>query len=123
LGLTSALLLLVLLELKHLFADFFLQTPQMLMNRSQYLHPGRALHCVVHVGGSAMVLLIWGVPLTLAALVLLAEGVAHYHIDWLKGVWSDKTGHVPADAGYWRAFGTDQFAHHTTYAAMVWAVA
>lgn len=120
---TSALILLVLLEIKHLFADYFLQTPQMLSNRGQYVHAGRALHCVVHVIGSGIAMLLVGVPAGALALVLMAEWLVHYHIDFGKGIWSNRMGHGPADASYWRAFGVDQFLHQVTYVAMVWAVA
>ena len=56
----------------------------------------------------------WGLPL------ILAEWVAHYHIDWAKGRWSDRTCHTPADAGFWRAMGADQALHQMTYLAMAW---
>ncbi len=120
---TAALILLVLLEIKHLFADYFLQTPQMLANRGQYLHAGRAMHCTVHVVGSAIALGLFGVPAGLLALVLVAEWLVHYHIDFGKGAWSNRSGHGPSHASYWRAFGVDQFLHQLTYVAMVWAVA
>lgn len=118
----SALILLVLLEIKHLFADFFLQTPLMLANRGQYLHTGRAAHCIVHVAGSGIAMLLIGVPLGLLAAVVVAEWLVHYHIDFGKGVWSNLSGHGPSDAGYWRAFGIDQLLHHITYVMMVWVV-
>ncbi|MFK7876126.1 MAG: DUF3307 domain-containing protein [Paracoccaceae bacterium] len=120
--LISILILLGLLQFKHMFADFFLQTPIMLMNRATYVHPGRALHCAVHVVGSALCFLVMGVPLALGVIVLACEGIAHFHIDYLKGVWSERAGHGPADAGYWRAFGADQTLHQLTYVGMVWAV-
>jgi hypothetical protein len=119
----SALILLVLLEAKHLLADYFLQTPLMLANRGQYVHSGRASHCLVHIAGSGVALALVGVPIGLLALVLAAEWVVHYHIDFAKGLWSSRMGHGPKDASYWRAFGTDQFLHQLTYVAMVWAVA
>lgn len=118
----TALLLLSLLVIKHMFADYFLQTPIMLINRADYLHPGRALHCAVHVAGSGLCFLIVGVPLALGAAVLAAEWLLHYHIDFGKGVWSEHADHTPAEAGYWRAFGADQTLHQLTYVGMVWAV-
>lgn len=118
----SALILLALLEAKHLLADYFLQTPMMLANRGQYVHPGRALHCVLHVTGSGIALLLLGVPMLLMAVVLVIEWLVHYHIDFGKGVWSNMKDHGPKDASYWRAFGVDQFLHQLTYVCMVWAV-
>lgn len=68
-----------------------------------------------------MALLIVGAPVALVLPVIVAEWLAHYHIDWAKGRWSDRTCHTPADGGYWRAMGVDQALHQLTYLAMAWA--
>ncbi len=120
---STVLVLLLLLQVKHMFADFFLQTPIMLMNRAQFVHPGRALHCLVHALGSLICFLVLGIPFFVTLLIVLAEWVAHYLIDFGKGVWSERAGHSPADASYWRAFGADQMLHQITYVAMVAAIA
>ena len=118
-GVTDALLLLGLLTVKHMLADYFLQTGAMLANRGLYLHAGRAAHCAVHVVCTAICFGIMGLPLGLSLVVMAAEFVVHFHIDWAKGKWSDVRQHGPADAGYWRAFGVDQTLHQLTYVAMV----
>lgn len=119
---TFALVLLFLLQAKHLFADFYLQTPRMLANRGVYLHLGRLQHAGLHAVGSLVAMVLAGVPVALALVVAGVEWFAHFHIDWAKGRWSDHTGHGPAQAGYWRAFGVDQAVHQWTYLIMVWAV-
>ncbi len=111
-----------LLQIKHMFADFFLQTPMMLKDRGTYIHPGRALHCLVHIAGTALCFLVLGVPLGAFVAICVAEWIVHYHLDWGKGRWSDISAHTPAQAGYWRAFGADQFLHQLTYLAMLWAL-
>ncbi|MEP1962313.1 DUF3307 domain-containing protein [Tateyamaria sp.] len=116
------LVLLFLLQIKHMFADFYLQTPRMLRDRGVYLHVGRLQHAGLHGVGSLVAMVLVGVPVRLALAVSVIEWVAHFHIDWVKGLWSDHTGHGPEEAGYWRAFGVDQTAHHLTYLVMVWAV-
>lgn len=116
---TAALILLVLFQVKHMFADFFLQTPIMLGGRSVYVHVGRALHCLIHVLGSALVLVLLGIPVGVFATLIVAEWIVHYHIDYGKGVWSEWAGHSPQDASYWRAFGVDQALHQVTYVVMV----
>ena len=58
----TLLVMLALFQVKHLFADFYLQTPKMLSARSVYLHVGRAQHAGVHVLGSLLVLLPFGLP-------------------------------------------------------------
>ncbi len=122
-ALTSVLILLVLLQIKHMFADFYLQTPRMLAGRGRYVHMGRAMHAGVHLVGSVIVLMVMGCAPLVLVWIVLAEWVAHYHIDWGKGAWSDRTGYTPADAGFWRAVGFDQALHQLCYVAMVWAFA
>lgn len=117
----TALVLLAMLQIKHLFADFFLQTPRMLAARSRYLHFGRAQHAGLHAVGSIVSLLFVGATFPLMITIVLAEWLAHYHIDWAKGWHSDIVKHTPADGGFWRAIGVDQTMHQLTYIAMIWA--
>lgn len=117
----DALILLILLQVKHMFADFYLQTPRMLVGRDRYLHMGRAQHAGVHAVGSVIGLLLIGAAIPFVLLLVAAEWVAHYHIDWGKGRYSDMTGYTPFDSGYWRAIGFDQALHQLTYVAMIWA--
>ena len=119
-ALQTALILLILLQVKHLFADFFLQTQRMLAGRDEYLHIGRAQHAGLHGLFSAFALLLVGAPLGFTLAICLAEAVLHYHIDWGKGCYSARKQNSPTDAAYWRAFGTDQLLHQLTYVAMVW---
>lgn len=119
--LKMSLILLVLLQIKHMFADFYLQTPRMLAARDRYLHMGRAQHAGVHALGSAGALLWVGTAMPVLLLIVAFEWVAHYHIDWGKGWYTNATQHTPADPGYWRAIGLDQALHQLTYVAMIWS--
>ena len=119
---TFLIVLLFLLQAKHLFADFYLQTPRMLRDRGVYLHFGRLQHAGLHAVGSLVAFVLVGVPVVTALIVALVEWALHFHIDWGKGRWSDHTGHGPDQAGYWRAFGVDQTLHQWTYILMAWAV-
>ncbi len=122
--LQTALILLVLLQVKHLFADYFLQTPRMLMNRGTYFHVGRMQHAGLHALFSVVIFLVLGTPLGFTLILCIWEWVVHFHIDWIKGWYSEKAGDTPEDASYWRSFGTDQFMHQMTYVVMLlaWAV-
>ncbi len=119
-ALQTGLLLMVLLQIKHLFADYFLQTPRMLSRRGVYLHLGRAEHALLHAILTFLSLMIIGAPLVFSSVIALIEWGVHFHIDWLKGRHAEARQYTPADAAYWRAFGTDQLAHHLTYVAIVW---
>ncbi|MCD9149163.1 DUF3307 domain-containing protein [Pseudophaeobacter flagellatus] len=114
----SALTLLCLLQIKHLFADFFLQTPKMLSGRDTYLHTGRAQHAGVHTLGSIAVFVLMGANIGFILLICLAEWVVHFHIDYGKAHYSEKKDLTPQQAMFWRAMGTDQFLHQLTYLAM-----
>lgn len=120
--LVYALVLLALLQAKHLFADFYLQTPRMLSGRAIYLHVGRTQHVGVHILGSLAVMLVCGVPMGALIGLLVVEALLHYHIDFAKGWWSERTGFGPTDSGFWRAFGVDQLAHQWTYIAMAFVL-
>jgi uncharacterized membrane protein YphA (DoxX/SURF4 family) len=118
---TQLLGLIALLQVKHLFADYFLQTPIMLTGRSTYLHRGRALHAGVHVAGTALALGVFAVPFNVIVGLIMAEWIVHFHVDWAKARWSEKHHQTPDQAGYWRANGTDQAVHQLTYVALAWA--
>ncbi|MCR9127807.1 MAG: DUF3307 domain-containing protein [Rhodobacteraceae bacterium] len=119
--LTAALVLLCLLQIKHMFADYFLQTQKMLSGRNAYLHLGRAQHAAVHAVLSAVVLVAVGAGWGFVVLLVLAEWVVHFNIDYAKARYSEARGHTPAMAGFWRAAGVDQALHQLTYVAMIWA--
>jgi hypothetical protein len=118
---TGALLaLLCLLQAKHMFADFFLQTRIMLDGRETYAHLGRFLHAGVHAMGSTIAFMLVGSPLAFIVPVVLAELVVHFHIDWWKGRHTSQQKLTPQDAAFWRATGVDQAMHQFTYVAMIW---
>lgn len=118
----SALALLVLFQIKHMFADYFLQTPKMLTGREKYWHMGRAQHAGVHLIGSVLVLLPFGLTPVFFVVLVVTEWVVHFNIDWAKARYSMARQHTPIDAGFWQAAGVDQALHQLTYIAMVWAI-
>ena len=113
--------LLLLLQAKHLLADFVFQSSFILENRRRYGHPGGILHAAIHMAGTAIALVFVGGNLPVIALIVLAEGVVHYHIDWIKDNFTHARGLTPRDAAFWRAMGIDQCLHQATYVAVVMA--
>lgn len=108
------------LLIKHLAADFLLQTRYQWSNKGIYGHPGGLLHAGIHATLSAPVLAILPPSSMLFAIALLAgEFVLHYHIDWTKEQIVKRAEWTPSDTGFWMTLGVDQFAHHLTYLAMV----
>lgn len=110
-----------------MLADYFLQTKAMLDGRDQYLHMGRAMHAAVHAVLSIVCFLLVGAPLGFIVVLVVAEWVIHFHIDWWKGWLTSGRDLTPNDAAYWRASGVDQALHQLTYVAMLglwlWQVA
>ncbi|MFT4962167.1 MAG: hypothetical protein ACI92Z_003264 [Paracoccaceae bacterium] len=117
----TVLVLLCLFQVKHMFADYFMQTPKMLAGRGQYWHMGRAQHAAVHALGSMIAFALIGAPTVFILLICLAEWVVHFHIDWAKAKYSESKCLAPTEGGFWRAFGVDQTLHGLTYVAMAWA--
>lgn len=117
----TILLLFCLLQIKHMFADYFLQTPRMLSGRSVYLHMGRAQHAGVHALLSIPVFLVIGAGYGFVLALIVAEWVVHFHLDWAKARYSAARGLNPSQARFWGAFGVDQALHQLTYIVMVWA--
>ena len=118
---STVLILICLLQIKHMFADYFLQTPKMLQGRGSYWHMGRAQHAGVHALGSVLALLAVGAPLGFILVLVPLEWAVHFNIDWGKARYGEVKGYGPNEAGFWRANGFDQALHHLTYIAMTWA--
>ncbi|MDK3017191.1 DUF3307 domain-containing protein [Pseudodonghicola flavimaris] len=117
----TLLILLCLLQIKHMFADYFLQTPRMLSGRGQYLHLGRAEHAGVHALGSVIAFLLVGAPLPFIVVIVILEWILHFHIDFWKARQCDQKQLDPFKPAFWRASGVDQALHQFTYVAMIWA--
>lgn len=109
-----------LFQVKHLLADFFMQTKTMLTRREIFWHGGRAQHAGIHAVLSGVILLVFGTPLWLLLALVIGEFVVHFHIDWWKAQHTVKKKLTPADAAFWRGFGVDQALHQFTYIGMVW---
>lgn len=109
----------VLLQFKHLLADFMLQNAYILNNRSKWGHPGGILHAAIHVVGSLIVLAVMAVPAEYIVRLLIFEGFVHYHIDWIKDNVGKRYNLTPENRSFWVLTGLDQYMHQLTYVAMI----
>ena len=109
----------VLLQFKHLLADFMLQNAYILNNRSKWGHPGGILHAAIHVVGSLIVLAVMAVPAEYIVRLLIFEGFVHYHIDWIKDNVGKRYNLTPDNRSFWVLTGLDQYMHQLTYVAMI----
>ena len=115
------LVLLLLLQIKHWYADFMIQTYEQTVKKGIYFNIVGIGHSIDHVCATLVALLLFHifVPLSYITIILISllEGAIHYHIDWVKVRYGSKDMFKPA---FWCQFGMDQLAHQITYIAMVW---
>lgn len=118
----ETLLLLLLLQIKHWYADFKIQTYMQTVKKGVWLDPIGISHSLEHVYCSLVVILVFswlvapiGVGLVIG--VTLIEGLVHYIIDYTKVKYGCKDNTKPL---FWNQFGLDQLAHQVCYLAMVY---
>lgn len=107
-------------EIKHYIADYFLQPAWMLGGKGDFRRPGGYAHAGVHVGLSAIVLLAAGTPLLALAVLVGAEYVVHYVLDYSKIHYSRGVRVDTNPRRFWALHGVDQLTHQLTYAAMIY---
>lgn len=116
----ETLLLLFLLQIKHWYADFKIQTYMQTVKKGVWLDPIGISHTVDHIWTSLVALLVYSLFFPVAALTIIVltfiEGVLHYVIDYVKVKYGCKDNTKPL---FWNQFGLDQLAHQITYLAMV----
>ncbi len=115
-------LLLIGLELKHFVADYLLQPGWMLAGKGSFTRIGGYAHAGVHAAMTAVLLLIVSTPLSMLALLVVAEFVVHYLLDWSKIQYSRGVHVDTMPQRFWALHGADQLAHQVTYAAIIYGV-
>ncbi len=114
--------LVFLLLTKHFIVDFPMQGPYQYKNKGTLGHPGGILHAGLHAIATAIILY-WFAPAALAAALAIADGVVHYFVDWAKWNVNARWKLKPDNSQhYWWLLGFDQWLHHLTYIAIVFAV-
>jgi len=116
----ETLILLFLLQIKHYYADFAMQTYSQTVRKGIYKDPVGISHSLDHVLASLIVLVIasFFIKMSLPCILLLSfiEGLVHYHIDWIKVRFGTKD---MTKGLFWNQFGLDQLAHQLSYLIMV----
>ena len=115
------ILLLILFQVKHWYADFAIQTYMQTVKKGIWLDPVGMSHSFDHVWCSFVALVIFyfihTIPLYTLVLIPAVEGVLHYLIDYVKVRYGCKDNTKPL---FWNQFGQDQLAHQLTYLAIVY---
>jgi hypothetical protein len=115
------LFLLLLLQIKHCYADFVMQTYIQTVKKGVWLDPTGVSHTTDHMICTLVAMLIFSffVPVSAFAIIFvtLVEGVVHYLVDFSKVKYGCKDNTKPI---FWTQFGLDQLAHQVTYIWMIW---
>jgi hypothetical protein len=117
------LILTILLQTKHCYADFVLQTYMQTVKKGVWLHPVGISHSLDHGYCTLIALLIFSIFAPISPLVMLTvtaiEIIIHYIIDFSKVKYGSKDNTKPI---FWTQFGLDQLAHQFTYIAFIWYI-
>lgn len=117
----ETLLLLVLLQIKHWYADFKIQTYMQTVKKGVWLDPIGMTHTRDHMLASLVVILLFSFIHPVSPLIILLvvslEGAYHYIVDYVKVKYGSKDNTTPL---YWNQFGLDQLAHQLSYIAITW---
>lgn len=117
------LLLLTLLQIKHWYADFKIQTYMQTVKKGVWLDPVGISHSIDHIWCTLVALMIFNVFYPIAAgvmiLVGIVEGIIHYLIDYTKVKYGCKDNTKPL---FWNQFGLDQLAHQLCYILIVFFI-
>ena len=118
---TIAILILVLLQIKHWYVEFVNQTNVEVASKGIYGDgPGINHSAKQAIGTLLAIVLVVGTPyIAYAAVLAFVDFVLHYHIDWIKMNYGNRDIRTPA---FWNHLGLDQMAHQLTYIFITWAV-
>ncbi len=100
--------------IKHLFADFFLQTTWMANGKEQargWFWP-LTVHVAIH-GAATGLIFAFSAPDYIA--MALVDFVIHFAIDRTKGIAGRALNADPSKTSFWWLIGIDQTLHHLTH--------
>jgi hypothetical protein len=112
----ETLVLLLLFQIKHWYADFKIQTYMQTVKKGVWLDPIGISHSIDHAWTTLVALIVFSlfVPVAawLIAVIAITEATIHYIIDFVKVKYGCKDNTKPL---FWNQFGLDQLAHQITY--------
>lgn len=115
----TILLILLLLQIKHLVIDWIWQPPYEYENKGTWLHPGGIQHSGKQAIGDYLVFM-WFFSTPIAITLSIIEFIIHYGTDYAKvninkaKGWGPTTHHE-----FWWLTGADQFVHQVTFIGLI----
>lgn len=121
---TTAILLLVLLQIKHWYIDFVNQTTEEVHSKGIYGSGPGIWHSAKHGIGTALVLVVIASPVYIvySCIVGFIDFLIHYHVDWAKININKSKNYTVETKEFWVWLGFDQLVHQLTYLFIVWMV-
>jgi hypothetical protein len=111
---------LALLQIKHWYIDFVLQTNEQVAGKGIYGNKVGISHSLEHVIGTLVSLLVASffidIDLFLLIVAAMFDGLTHYHIDWAKMNFGNRDISTPQ---FWSHLGLDQMAHQIVYLILI----
>ena len=121
--LVESIILMLILQVKHCYADFVLQTYMQTVKKGVWPHPVGISHTLDHMYCSLIGLMLFSLFVTLNPFIIIwtvvVEGIVHYVVDYSKVKYGCKDNTKPI---FWTQFGLDQLAHQVTYIGMIWVL-
>ena len=116
---TTTLLLLIALQIKHWYVDFVIQTMIEVNGKGIYGNIDGIKHSAKHLLGTLMIfLLVLGPTYTVVALLAcILDFITHYHIDWAKMNYGNRD---ITNLQFWNHLGLDQMLHQIVYLLLVY---
>ena len=106
-----ALIILVLLQVKHWYIDFVNQSEEEVKHKGIYMDWLGIKHSLKQGMGTFLVFFLIAMP-DVALLVGFLDFLLHYHIDWCKMNYGNRDITTPQ---FWNHLGLDQMAHQLSY--------
>ncbi len=116
-----AVAMLACMQLKHFLADYVLQPAWIIYGKGDFRMLGGYVHAAVHAFGTIPALMIAGTGSVRIIILVLAEFVVHYLIDYTKAVLSRRSRADATTRAFWAMHGADQLMHQLTYAVLILA--
>ena len=114
------IILMVILQIKHLIVDWCWQPAYEWQNKGTYGHLGGIRHAGKNAIGTGLCFAAF-VPLQMVWVIVLIDFVIHYHVDWAKMNVNRLMGWGPTThPQFWYLTGLDQFLHQVTYLFLIW---
>ncbi len=115
----NILILLLLFQVKHLIADYYMQYPYMYENKGKPIGWFIPLseHAGIHALGTFIIIFIYqmanGQTTDFHLYILIMVGMFDFITHFLTDRWKATQKATPAESKFWQYLGIDQMIHHT----------